>query len=273
VRNVNVTSIHIDINRYKHRRHAVTIDKRSLYRVDNYRKIGITRVSDTSTLNNYRPAPVVNKGIVGNSGNSRQRYGVTDSIEIRKPHRKAIKKIGSDQMVKKRSNKITGKTTRKSVGNMRKSRVSDQAGIKPPEVKKSAVPANRVSRSGSQGKLGEGALKRRTGFRGENQKQVSGEVQKQRRKIPSRSFEKGTGRRENQGRARREVKKQRGKMASEPARRRALPKGEQVLRKRQPREQRGGMLPRSGQGFQKGGRGERSRGIPTRRGRRPLRAL
>ncbi len=273
VKNINVTNVNINVNRYKYVRHAVIIDKANLYKVDNYRKIRIARVSDASTLSNYRAVPGLHKGVVGNYGNTKQRYAVADIDGMRTPHRKAIKKIGSDQIAGKRGENARPTTARESVGHMKRGRVSDGARVKPAEVKNSAVPAKRLNRSGSKGELREGPLKRRARLRRENQEQVRGQVQNQRREIPPRPVNKGTVRRENKGQARNEVKKQRGKMDSEPVKRRALPNGEQGVRASQPREKGGRMLPRSGQEFRTEGRGERSQGIPPGRVKRPARAL
>jgi len=270
VKNINVTNVNINVNRYRYVRHAVIIDQANLYKVDNYRKIRITRVRDASTLNNYRAVPVVNKGIVGNYGNTKQRYTVADIEGMRTPRRKEIKKIGSDQRAGKRGENARHTTARESVGNMKRGRVSDGARVKPAEVKNNAVPVKRINRPGSREELAEGPLKRRARLRGENQEQVRGQGQKQRREIPSRPVNKGTVRRENQGRARSEVKKQWGKMDSEPVRRQRAPKREQGLK---PRENGGRTLPGSGQGFRKGGRGESSWGIRTRSVKRPARAL
>lgn len=181
VRNMNITNVNVNINRYKYRRHAVMIDKRNLYKVDNYTKIRIRRVSHTSTLNNYRAVPVVNKGVVGNYGNTNQRDTVADIRGMQTPRRKDIKKIDSDQIAGRRGDNARSTTAREHVENTKKDRVSDGARVKPPEVKDSVVPAKRVSRSGSHGKLGEGAIKRKARLRGEDQAQVRGEVQKQRR--------------------------------------------------------------------------------------------
>lgn len=270
VKNINVTNVNINVNRYRYVRHAVIIDQANLYKVDNYRKIRITRVRDASTLNNYRAVPALNKGIVGNYGDTKQRYTVADIEGMRTPRRKEIKKIGSDQRAGKRGENARPTTARESVGNMKRGRVSDGARVKPAEVKNSAVPVKRVNRPGSREELAEGPLKRRARLRGENQEQVRGQGQKQRREIPSRPVNKGTVRRENQGRARSEVKKQWGKMDSEPVRRQRAPKREQRLK---PRENGERTLPGSGQGFRKGGRGESSWGIRTRSVKRPARAL
>jgi len=192
---------------------------------------------------------------------------------MRTPRRKDIKKMGSDQIAGRGGENARPRTAREYVGNMKKDRVSDGARVKPPEVKNRAVPAKRVNRSGSKEELGEGPLKRRARLRGENQEQVRGEVQKQRREIPPTPVNKGTVRRENQGQTRNEGRKQWGKMGSEPVRRQALPKGDQGLGASQLRENRGRVLPRSGQEFRNGGRGEGGWGIPSPSGKRPARAL
>lgn len=273
VRNVNITNANIDINRYKYRKHAVIIDRRNLYKADNYRKIGITRVSDTSTLDNYRAVPVVNKGVKGNYGNTKHRYPVADMDGMRTPRRKDVKKIASDQIARRDVQNARSATAPKKVGNVKKGRVSDGARVKPPEVRNSVVPTDRVGRLGSQGNVGEGAIKRRTRLRGENQERARAEVQKQRREIPPRPVNKGTVRRENQGQARNEVGKRWGKMDPEPVRMQRLPKGEQGLGASQLREKRGRELPGSGQEFRYGGRAMSSWGIPPRGVKRPGRAL
>jgi hypothetical protein len=273
VRNRNITNVNININGYKYRRHAVIIDKGDLYKVDNYRKIGITRVTDGSMLNEYRAVPVPNKWVVGNHGNTKQRYTVANIDEIRTTHGKAIEKIASDQRAGERGEKARPTTARESVGNMIRGRVSDGARVKPPEAKNSGLPVKRVNKSGSKGKLEEGPVKRRARLRGENREQVTGEVQKQRREIPPRPVNKGTVRRENQGQMSNEGRKQWGKIGSEPVRRQALPKGDRGLGASQLRENRGRVLPRSGQEFRNGGRGERGWRIPSSSGKRPARAL
>ena len=251
VRNVNVTNINLNINRYKYFKRAVIIDKKNLYKVHSYRKIRIRRIHDATILRNYRVVPVVNNRVIRNYGNIRQRYNVTNLNEMRKPHRTAIERIHENQLVVKRGAKVSAKTIRENVGNMKWGRVTEGPRIKSLKVKNRMVPVNHVNRPVSGVKLEERELKGRKGLRGESQRRFKREVQKRLRKMPPRPVTKQKVRRENQGLPRSELQKQRRKMPPRPTTTQGVRGEEKKLARKHLREGKERILPRPEQKFQK----------------------
>ena len=208
VKNVNVTRINLNINRYKYFKHAVIIKKKNLYSVNNYRKIRIRRINGATILKNYRVAPVVNKRVIKNYGNIRKKYNVTDLHGRRKPHRAAINRIKRNQIVAKRRGNVKAKTIRQDVEKIRQGGVAERGRLRRLKVKKKRLaPASRVNRPVPQGKFEERKLKTKLRSRTEDQTQGREKVRRGERRKPARPVRRQEVQRGDQRQGRRKVQK------------------------------------------------------------------
>jgi hypothetical protein len=260
VNNVHITKVHFNPHRYRHFKHAVIIEKKNLYKVDDYRRIRITGVNRTATLEKYRAVPVVDHRVIKNYKNIRQRYNVTNLREVRKPPRMVTRGIQEDH----RGANARGKGIPDRVRNRKEDRLAEEARIKPPKVRNEAISVNQVRRgSASRKKSGERELKRKEKPRLENQGQAGREFRKRWSRMPPKPASGHTAR---QRIARREVQNQRKKMPPKPATGHRMPRKEGKLGRSHVREERGRMPPRPEPKLQKGSQ-PRVKSQGNRRGR------
>lgn len=257
VRNGNRPKIHNNINRYKHFRHAVIIDKRNLYRVDNYRKIGITKIHNTASLNNYRAVPVVDNRVVSNDGNRRQKYGLAHIHPLGKPRSPTIEKTNRSQIGGERGGKLGGNNPRRDVEEKRRGEFTRGNRMKPSEPRYEAVPLNKV-RGQPLRKFDEGALKRGTELPGQTQKPAGGNVQRQGREVPPEPVKKHIGKQGHHGQTTRGDEKRRTTISREPTKNHLPRKKDESLSRTRPQKIRGGIRTRTGHTTQKRARGGNS---------------
>ncbi|MCK5553909.1 MAG: FecR domain-containing protein [Deltaproteobacteria bacterium] len=235
IRNVNITNVHLNINRYKHFKHAVVIDKKNLYRVKNYRKIRIRSVNHAAILNKYRMVPVINKKVVRNYGNIRHRYSLTKINEMRKPPRPTVTRIGKNKLVPVRGPNVRAKTVPENVGVPKRGKVTKGPRIKLIKVKNRAVPPDRIKGPVSKGKLEGRRLKGKSRSRGADRRQLRREVEKPLRKVPPKPVMRQTVRRKDHGHTRGEAKKQWTKIPPKSVRRQPVRGEKKRLSRSQPR--------------------------------------
>ena len=216
VNNVNITKVNLNMNRYKNFRHAVVIDKKNLYNVNNYRKIRIKNINNAAVLNNYRVIPVVNNRIIKNYRNIRQKYNVTNLNETRKRHRTVMKGIHENQLAAKRDANVRATTTRENVRKIKRGRIAEGARIRPQIGKDRVAPVSRANRPVSQAKFDERELKRRARSRGENQGQIRSEGQKRWRKSLPKPVRGEAVRQEEERPARNQLREGRGRIPPRP---------------------------------------------------------
>jgi hypothetical protein len=227
VRNVNITNIHGNINRYRYARHAVVIDKKDLYRAHRYSNARVTGINNAAIRNNYRAVPVVNNRVIGNYGNIRQKYGVSNIDKIGNPRPPATEKTHGTQV-----------------------------GRKPPRIEDKAVPVNKA-KGQAPGKFDEGTIRRRPTLPAGPQRPVGGDIQRQRGEMPK-ARNRETVQRESHGQATRGREKPWGQMDRKPPEVRPSPQKEGNLAGNHPREmrERGPSRPdRSSQTGTRGGNG------------------
>ena len=72
-----VAGIGIGLANLRYVGHAVVVNQRNFYGVNNYRTVRVTNINRTTIINNYRAAPVVNNTVINNYGSLRQRHNFT----------------------------------------------------------------------------------------------------------------------------------------------------------------------------------------------------
>jgi len=266
VKNVNITRINLNINRYRYFKHAVVIHKRNLYNGKSYRKIRIRNINGATIRGHYRVVPVVNHKVIKNYRNMRKKYTVANLNVTRKPHRIAVKKIHKNQSATKRYTKVRAKRIRENVRHTERGRIAKGARIKRGKVKDRVVPVNKANRPVSRVKFKERELKGKARLHGENQTQVRREARKRWRAMPAKPLTTRTGRRGNQGHVRSEVQKRWRKISPKPVTKQAGRQEEGRLARSKLREKRGRIPRRPDQRFQKRpDRREKTQGKQLRR--------
>jgi hypothetical protein len=254
VRNINIANVHLNMNRYKHFRHAVIIDKKNLYRAKNYRKIRIRSINHAAILNKYKMVPAIDKGVVSNYGNIRHRYRVTKISEMRKPPRPTNPRIGKNKLVPVRGPNIRPKTVPEKVGVPKRGKITKEPQIKPPKVKNRTVPPDRVNGLVSKGKLRERRPTEGPKLPGGNQKPIRREVEKRLRKAPPSPSTRQTVQRKDQGQGHTtgQTKERWTNIPPKPVTRQPLRGEKQGLSRSQPRATKGRILLGPQKTFRKG---------------------
>ncbi len=152
VTNINISRININIGSYAYARHAVVVPRDNFYRVNNYRDVRVTNISST-TINNYRAAPVVSNTVINNYTANKQRYNFTTAAVKEKPHDTVIKRIEKNAPVIQKSKKENAVAVKEQVKNIKIGKVKREARIEAPRSTNYIVPANEVKRPKAEIKL------------------------------------------------------------------------------------------------------------------------
>ena len=98
VNTANIANININIANYSYFSNAVIVNHDRFYNVpyrNNYIQhnvVNITNINQTTTINNYRPAPVIHKTVIKNVNVFKNQYNFSDRTVVYKPHHSVVKK-------------------------------------------------------------------------------------------------------------------------------------------------------------------------------------
>lgn len=205
VENVNITSIRLHKNKYRHFKQAVIINRHHLYNVNNYRNVRIRHTNNDTILQRYRVAPVVNHTLITNYNNIRQRHNFTNVNVIKKPDRTVIKRIRQNYLVAKERVDVRTRKIQQKVTNISRGQLVERAGTKTPRVKNTLISANRVNRPLLQVKRNEIGPKRTVTLRAENQGQAGRESESVSRSVPRKPVKRQEVQRKDPQHARNDV--------------------------------------------------------------------
>ena len=113
VNNINI----IDVGDYCYRDHAVIINRRHFYGVDNYNKFRLRHIRGRSIIDSYRGTPVINSRVIRDFKRIKDRFNFGNIKVSRKPHRSVIerihhRRIDGRQFFKGRGNTITSRSVK-----------------------------------------------------------------------------------------------------------------------------------------------------------------
>jgi hypothetical protein len=163
VTNINITQINIYPQNYAYAGHAVVVPQRSLYTVNNYRPVRVTNINNTTIINNYRAAPVVNNTVIKDYSSTRQRYNFADIHVKEKPHKTVVEKIEANQKMIGKGKIEKASVMDQQVKSIREGKIDREAKIQKPKVTSYIVPANEMNRPKSEMKLEQREFKKRAG--------------------------------------------------------------------------------------------------------------
>jgi hypothetical protein len=83
----------VKVNRHRYRNHAVIVNQKHFYDVDNYTGFRHRHIRKSFILDSYRPTPIINSRVIRNFKANKNRFKFGSVEPHRKPHRSAINKI------------------------------------------------------------------------------------------------------------------------------------------------------------------------------------
>jgi hypothetical protein len=160
VTNINITQININVRNYAYANHAVVVNQRNFYRVNNYRDVRVTNINRTTIINNYRGAPVVHNTVINNYTTNKQRHNYTNVTVKEKPHNTVVTRIQHNESIIQRGRKESASVVQERAKGSSEGRVNREARIEPPKSTNYIVPAEDVNRPKSEIKLPQREIKR-----------------------------------------------------------------------------------------------------------------
>ncbi len=159
VTNANRSQININLRNYAYAKHAVVIPQRSYSTVNNYRSVRVANINNTTIINNYRAAPVVNDTVVSKYSANKQRYDFANVQVKEKPHTIVNKRINDNQKIIQQGRKEKASVIEKQVKAIQEGKINREARIQQPKTTNYIVPASQVNRPKSEIKLQQKEIK------------------------------------------------------------------------------------------------------------------
>jgi hypothetical protein len=160
VTNVNITQINIRPRNYAYARHAVVVPQRDFYTVNNYKTVRVKNINNTTIINNYQAAPVVNNTVVNNYSTNKQRHNFANVQVKEKPHKTVTERIETNQKIIKQGKIEKASVIEQQVKGIKEGKINREAKIQQPKVTNYIVPAAEINRPKSEIKLQQREIKR-----------------------------------------------------------------------------------------------------------------
>lgn len=160
VTNVNITNINVYPRNYAYARHAVVVPQRDFYRVNNYRNVRIKNINNTTIVNNYQAAPIVNNKVVRDYSTTKQKYNFTNVQVKEKPHRTVTERIEVNQKTIQRGRIEKASVLEQQTKGIQEGKINREAKIQQPKVTNFIVPAQEANRPKSEIRLQQRELRR-----------------------------------------------------------------------------------------------------------------
>ncbi len=160
VTKINIRQINVRPRNYAYARHAVIVPQKNLYSVNNYRTVRITNINNTTIINNYRAAPIINETVISNYSTVKQRHNFAN-VEVReKPHRTIIERINTNQKIIQQGRREKRSVLQQQVRTIKEGKVNREARIQQPKVTNFIVPASEVNKPKSEIRLQQREIRR-----------------------------------------------------------------------------------------------------------------
>jgi len=160
VTNVNITQINIRPRNYAYARHAVVVPQRDFYTVNNYKTVRVKNINNTTIINNYQAAPVVNNAVVTNYSTTKQKYNFANVQVKEKPHKTVTERIETNQKIIKEGRRERPAVLQQQVKSIKEGKVNREAKIQQPKITNYIVPATEINRPKSEMKLQQKEIKK-----------------------------------------------------------------------------------------------------------------
>src|SRR5262249_14145293 len=125
---------------------AVVVPQRALYTAPTYTSVRVTNINQTTIVNNFRPAPVINQTVINNYTQINNKYNFTNVNVTEKPHNEVVTRINRNQQIAtQQAPAINAAALKQTVATMRPAEPVRQAVVPPPTMTNRIVPANQVN--------------------------------------------------------------------------------------------------------------------------------
>jgi len=159
VTNANIAQININIGNYAYANQAVVVNQDSFYSVNNYSNVQVTNINNTTIVNDYSAAPVVNETVVNNYTTNTQRYNYTNATVAEKPHNAVVDRIQYNKTIIQEGRVENAVVAQERVKRTEAGRINQGARVEPPKSTNYIVPASKVNQPKSELKLQQRAIK------------------------------------------------------------------------------------------------------------------
>src|SRR5262249_62408763 len=93
------TTVGISIGSLAFAQPAVVVPQRALYTAPTYTSVRVTNINQTTIVNNFRPAPVINQTVINNYTQITNKYNFTNVNVTEKPHNKVVTRINLNHQI------------------------------------------------------------------------------------------------------------------------------------------------------------------------------
>jgi len=124
---------------------AVVVPQTAFYAVPTYTAVRVTHIAQTTIVNNFRPAPVVNNTVLSHYTQSTNKYNFTNVTVTQKPHSEVVTRIThNQQMAVQQASPVNAALFNQTLATSQPATPLHQAAVPPPTVTNKIVPANQV---------------------------------------------------------------------------------------------------------------------------------
>ena len=147
----NIKRINVNVRNYANARHAVVINQNNFYGVNNYKNVRLANVN-TTIINNYRAAPVVNNTVINSYGRDKQRYNYTNVPVNQKPHNTVINRIQQNESIirKTQGRRENAAMLRQEIKQIPEGKIKRESRVATPKLTNRIVPAKEINRPKSE---------------------------------------------------------------------------------------------------------------------------
>src|SRR5262249_31361398 len=143
-------AISISIGGLAFARAAVVVPQTAFYSVPTYSSVRVTNINQTTIINNFRSAPVVNNTVINNYTQVTNKYNFTNVTVTQKPHSEVVTRIANNQQLATQQAAINAASLKRTLATTQLATPVQQAAVPPPTAINKIVPANQVHTPANQ---------------------------------------------------------------------------------------------------------------------------
>ncbi len=142
----SVPTVSINLGSLAFAQAAVVVPQRAFYAAPTYTSVRVTNINQTTIVNTFRPAPVINQTVINNYNQVTDKYNFTNVPVTQKPHNEVVTRIThNQQLATQQAPVVTAATLKQRLTTLRPAEPLKQAVVPPPTVTNRIVPANQVN--------------------------------------------------------------------------------------------------------------------------------
>ena len=151
--------VSLTIGSFAYAGQAVVIRQQDYWRDNDYRKVRVRNINNTTIINNYYAAPVVNNTVINNYSTNNHRYDYTNAVVSQKPHNTVLRRIELNDTTIRQGKREKAVEIKKRMTTIRKGQPNREARIEQPKVTNYMVSSKEVNRPKSEVKFQQKQIK------------------------------------------------------------------------------------------------------------------